>query len=81
MANTIKFLGRRLGMSGSPGVKRYAITVTGSYVQGAAVGVAGETLNFNAASNLGYRSRPRIPNGGASKYRKIKISCSALTRQ
>lgn len=66
MSNTLAFIGKRIGAGNSPIVKRFLCTLTGSYVAGGGVGIAGETLAFNNASNAGYKARPKIPNGGAS---------------
>lgn len=63
MANALAFIGKRLYI-GANVVKRFTCTLSGNYAQGLAIGVAGETLAFNSASNTGKRARPRIPNGG-----------------
>lgn len=41
--------------------------LSGSYVQGAAVGVPGETLNFNAALNPNKLERAKIPAAPAGR--------------
>jgi len=65
MANALAFLGKRITI-GTPIIKRFTCTLSGNYVLGGAIGVAGETLNFNTATNPGMKSRPRVPNGGPS---------------
>lgn len=62
MAVVITFLGNRILPRAV--IKRYSIKfTTGSYVNGGAVGVPGETLNFNTALNPGFLSRPKLPTG------------------
>lgn len=67
MPNVITYL-RTERAAGSPTVKKiYKITVSGSYVNGGAVGVPGETLNFNAALNPGYKARTKLPSAPAGR--------------
>lgn len=65
MANALAFIGKRIGVSNYI-VKRFTATLSGSYANGGAIGVAGETITFNKASNTGYRARPKLPSGGAA---------------
>lgn len=41
--------------------------LSGSYVQGGAAGIPGETLNFNAALNPGKLGRAKIPSAPAGR--------------
>lgn len=63
MPNTIKFLGTRRAAGNNNVIKRYQVTLSGSYTAGGAVGVAGETLNFNGVLNPGYAARVKLPSG------------------
>lgn len=65
MANALAFIGKRIQISNRI-IKRFTCTLSGSYVQGLAIGVAGETLAFNSATNTVKGARPKIPNGGAT---------------
>lgn len=65
MANALTFLGKRISI-GSRVIKRFTCTLSGNYALGGAIGVAGETLNFNTATNTIKAARPRIPNGGST---------------
>jgi len=47
--------------------KRYAVTLTGSYTAGGAIGVAGEVLNFTTPSNAGYAARTKLVSPPAAK--------------
>jgi hypothetical protein len=61
MANVITFLGNRI--LPREVIKRFSVTFSGNYANGGAVGVPGETLNFNAALNPNKLARPKIPAG------------------
>lgn len=66
MANQLTFL----GSDRAPGpffIKRYKCTVSGSYVNGAAIGVPGETLSFNTAINTALRARAKLPTAAAGR--------------
>lgn len=60
MANTLK-LNKKTTFAHKV-VWEFLCTLSAGYTNGGAVGVAGETLNFNGASNPNYFSRPRIPS-------------------
>lgn len=60
MANVLTFLNRRLNMPTTV-TKRFKCVLSGSYVQGLAIGVPGETLSFNTALNPGLAPRTKLP--------------------
>lgn len=62
MANVLTFLNRRLNMPTTV-TKRFKCVLSGSYVNGGAIGVAGEVLSFNTALNPQIASRTKIPAG------------------
>lgn len=61
MANTIAWLNSSRAAGDNTIVKRYKVTLSGSYVNGGAIGTPGETLDFTSISNPGYASRVRLP--------------------
>lgn len=66
MANVLTFL----GSDRAPGpfyIKRYQCVVSGSYVNGGAIGVPGETLSFNTSVNTALRARAKLPANGAGR--------------
>jgi len=60
MSNMLTFLGKQKG-AGSQVVKQYTCALSGSYANGGAIGVAGETLNFATALNPKYAARTKLP--------------------
>lgn len=67
MANVIKFLGANRAAGDNVIIKRYQVTLSGSYVSGGAIGTPGETLDFSKVTNTGYAARPGIPGAAAGK--------------
>ena len=61
MANTITFLNKRRAAGDNIETFRYKLALSGSYVNGGAIGTPGETLNFTSILNPSYAARPRLP--------------------
>ena|ERR1017187_3339454 len=69
MANTLTWISNERGAGNNIIWKRYSAVLSGSYIQGGAIGVKGEVLNFQTALNSGYGSRTKLPgviNGSTS---------------
>lgn len=64
MANVLTFLQNRILPHEC--IKRFTCLLSGNYVQGNAIGVAGETLSFNTALNPNKAARAKLPNGSPS---------------
>lgn len=60
-ANTITWLSNQRAAGENVVWKIFSVTLSGSYVQGGAIGVKGEVLNFSAALNPGYGARAKLP--------------------
>ena len=61
MANQLSFKTKVKSAGDNIVEKIFTCAVSGSYAQGAAIGVAGETLNFTTAANPGYAARTKLP--------------------
>lgn len=61
MANTITYLNSQRAAGDNQIIKRYKVTLSGSYTNGGAIGAPGETLNFTSIVVPGYPARPRLP--------------------
>lgn len=62
MSNTVTIVDKYKAAGGNKVVKVFKILVSGSYLTSTTIGVAGETINFNAALNPNKIARPKIPS-------------------
>jgi hypothetical protein len=70
VANVLTLTGKAGQGLGGPGgrmIFTFRCVLSGSYVQGAAIGVPGETLSFNTAANPNKLSRPKLPGAPAGR--------------
>lgn len=61
MANTLTLLRKKRAAGSNVVTYVFQCVLSGSYVSGGAIGTAGETLNFNSASNPRFLNRPKLP--------------------
>jgi hypothetical protein len=61
MSNTLTFLSNQRAAGDNVIWKIYSVVLSGSYVQGGAIGVKGEVLNFSTPLNPGYGARAKLP--------------------
>lgn len=81
MANVLTLLGKALLGPGGPGgrvIWTFKCVLSGSYVQGAAIGVPGETLAFNSALNPLKLARPKIPAGPPAARLPATDECEVI---
>lgn len=67
MSNKLTIIHKKKAAGGNVITSVFQCIVSGAYVKGGAVGVAGETLSFNTALNPGFIARPRIPGAPAGR--------------
>src|ERR1700690_160886 len=67
MSNTLKLIRRKKSAGSSIITYVYQCLLSGSYVNGGAIGTPGETLNFDTATNPNFVSRPKLPRGPSGK--------------
>lgn len=60
-ANTLTWLSNQRAAGENVIYKIYSVALSGSYVQGGAIGVKGEVLNFQTPLNPGYGARTKLP--------------------
>ena len=60
-ANTLTWLSNAHAAGDNFVWKIYSVALSGSYVQGGAIGVKGEVLNFQTPLNPGYGARTKLP--------------------
>jgi hypothetical protein len=60
-ANTLTWLSNQRAAGENVVYKIFSVALSGSYIQGGAVGVKGEVLNFSTALNPGYGARAKLP--------------------
>ena len=60
-ANTLTWISNQRAAGDNIVYKIYQVALSGSYVQGGAIGVKGEVLNFTTALNPGYGARAKLP--------------------
>jgi len=66
MANILTLIDKQRAI-GNKVIFRFKVVLSGSYAQGGAIGVPGETLSFNTALNPNYIARPKLPGAPAGK--------------
>jgi hypothetical protein len=67
MANVLTLLRKKRAAGSNIITYVFQCVLSGSYVNGGAIGVAGEILNFNAAANPKFISRPKLPTAPSGK--------------
>jgi hypothetical protein len=60
-ANTLTWISNQRAAGDNIIYKIYSVALSGSYVQGGAIGVKGEVLNFQTPLNPGYGARTKLP--------------------
>jgi hypothetical protein len=60
-ANTLTWLSNQRAAGENVVYKIYSVALSGSYIQGGAIGVKGEVLNFQTPLNPGYGARTKLP--------------------